>query len=313
MQRSILLSILAAAAVGVAAIPTQACVIAISHETLMPEGMTNPAEIARWQAQQERQRSEEAAARARREWRDFSRRMDEEADRADQRGSAQLALDLATSLVPPMFAQQAMISSCGTVDGPDVLDPAGYAETPRWSGNTLLANHLLASRIITALDDTGNVSRRRMRDLPHFDRQCQHEALRLTAARLQGNFNHAELVHVWARLHRLGFDLGASDLAANGPRPYRLLNFSEGRSGPLEVSGHAALPGSSLYPARRTFSATRQMRRFLATDTVAQRMVATVDSALAAPDDRCPETMRAVVAVAGELVAASQGRQRAGN
>lgn len=309
MRNCAFLSLVVAAVVCAAAFPAQACVISLHVETLVPEGVTDPAEIARLQARQERQRAAEAASRARREWRDFSRRMEHEADRADQRSAGQLAQDLATSMVPPMFAQQAMFNSCGTVDGPDVLDPAGYADTMRWGGNSLLANHLLSNGFITALDDMGHVDRRRIRDLQSFDWQCQQEAISLTAAHLGENFNHTELVRVWARLHRLGFNRGASDPAANGPRPYRLLSFSEGRSGPLTVSVHAALPESGLYPARQTYSATRQMRRFLATDAVAQRMIAVIDGTLAgAPADRCPETMLAITAAAEELTATRQAR-----
>lgn len=314
MRRGKLLIIVASAVVGVAASPAQACVIAIGTEMLVPEGMTNPSEIARWQARQERRQVAEAAARARREWRDFSRRMDAEADRAGERSTAQLAADLAVSFVPPLFAQLAMVSSCGDIDGPDILDPAGYADSPRWGGNTLLANHLFARRIITTLDDTGNVDRRRVRMLQSYDRDCQQEVLNLAATRLHGDFSHDELAHVWSRLHRLGFDLAASDPAATGPRPYRLLSFSEARSGPLTISRHAALPGSGRYPPSQTFYATQEMRRFLETDPVALRMVASVDSLLAgAPDERCPETMSAVAAIAEELAAAPQGRQRAGN
>lgn len=307
---------LLAMAAALAAIPqlAQACVISIGVETLELEGVTDPAEIARLQARQERQRAAQSAERARREWRDFRRRMDEEADRADQRSDAELARDLATSFVPPMFAQVAMVDSCGTIYGPDVLDPAGYAESIRWVGNALLAQQLLTSGLIDALDDMGNLDRRSIRDLESFDWQCQQEALGLTAARLQEDFNSAELMRIWARLQRLGFNRGTSDVAANGPRPYRLLQFSEGRRGSLTISAHAVLPDQRLYPARRAYDAAQQVRRFLATDPVAQRMITTVDSVLSAsPNHRCPETMRAIAAVAQDLGATARGRQRAGN
>ncbi len=314
-MRTPLFLLLAATAIGAAtAQPAAACFIAISVETLEAEGVTDPAEIARLQARLERQRAAEAAERARREWRAFRRRMDEEADSAGQRSAAELARDLATSFVPPMFAQLAMVDSCGRLGGPAVLDPAGYNESLRWGENSLLAQRLLASGTITDLADMGNLDRRRIRELPSFDWLCQQETVDLTAAHLGEDFRHAELVRVWARLQRLGFNLGTSDPAIHGPRPYRLLAFSEGRSGSLAISGHARLPDQSLYPARQAFTARQQMRRFLATDAVAQRMIAKVGTVLAAtPDDRCPATMREIGAVAEELAAAAHGRQRAGN
>lgn len=314
MRKVAILSIIIVAIFGTVAVPAQACFISISNEVIVPEGMTDPDEIARYQARLERQREAESANRSRREWRNFMRRLDEEADRGAQRNSAQLASDLAVSFVPPLFEQLAMYSSCGTIDGPDMLDPAGYADSPIWSGNSLLANYLLAHRFIASVDDIGSLDRRRIRDLEPFDRDCQQEVLHHTSRRLSEDFRHAELVHVWTRLHRLGFNLAADDFArrsaGQGPRPYRLLSFSEGRSGPLMVSGYARVTGSSQYPARQIFSVTQQMHRFMASDGVAQRMIAAVAETLSGnADDRCPEVMQAIAVTAEELAATAPNRQ----
>lgn len=317
MRRVVSLSVMLVAAFGAVAVPAHACVIAISNEVLVPEGMTDPDDIARYQVRLARQLEAEAATRAHQEWRSFKRRLDDEADVGVMRDSAELADDLAVTLVPPLFAQLAIYDSCGGIDGPDILDPVGYADSPRWAGNSLLAGYLLAQRIIPSVTEIGNLDRRRLRLLDPFDPACQQEATDLTAMRLVQNFSHAELARVWARIHRLGHNLAADDFAGRaegrGPRAYRLLSFSEGRSGPLVVSGYARVSGSSRYPARQTFSATQQMRRFMATDAVAQRMIVTVTDTLSGDaGDRCPTVMLAIAAMAEEL-AATPPQQAAGS
>lgn len=262
-----------------------------------PSGMTDPAAIARWEA--EREAHAEAYEAVALEWRIRERRRElaDFAEAAAGMEAGSLAESLSLNLTPPLEAAFAEYSSCGEIIGPPVLDPAGYHQTAG------LESVAIARGIFDDPEDAKFMPRREIRRIvrPRGGEgypNCLAEARAAVSAALLRRFPQDELARALAAIRRSGFDRVPVDETSRSllaARDFRLLAFVEGRNGPLQVST-AAKPNDwgwnregfrELAPEQ-----VRELREFLTNDPLGQALVEEVESVVAQGTAVCPGAMR---------------------
>ena len=280
----------------------QACVFiatpVVRVETSPPEAMTDPAEIARWEAQ--REAFAEAYEQVRleqqvREWRAGLARYAAEVAELD---AERLARDLAENLTPPLEAAFASRDSCGGIVGPPVRDPQGYSfisdfgviavqrgvfedpEDAKFIPRQLV--HRLTRR--RASDEVGG---------------CLGEARSAVADALLRRFSQEELAHAMTTIRANGFDRVPDDdlppqYRMSGTGDHRLVAFVEGRQGPLRFND-SALPNDTYLDDKVRYALLDEqrstMKAFFAEDAVGRAMLLEVERAVADGTAVCPAAM----------------------
>ena len=288
----------AAAFFGMAS-TAQACVFTytgpLEIEYAPPEGMTDPAAIARWKAEREAFAEAYAVVEQEREIREKRRELAVYADATSEMAAEELAGSLAANLTPPLQAAFAMYDSCGGISGPPVLDPAGYSDLVG------IEAHAIARGIFDDPDDAKYIPRRAVRTLARPGKldaytDCLVEARAAVAGALLRRFSRDELAQVLGVIRRTGFDRVAADNATSAytrTSDYRLLAFVEGRSGPLVVSDRAR-PNEwgwdrgaywELAPKQ-----TRELRAFFQNESLGLALVEEVERTLALGTAICPQS-----------------------
>lgn len=288
----------------------QACVFTYTEpleiEYSSPEGMTDPAAIARWKAEREAFAEAYAMVEQEREIREKRRELAAYADATGVMAEEVLAESLAANLTPPLRAAFAMYDSCGGISGPPVLDPAGNHEVGG------IEAYAIRRGILDDPEDARYIPRRTVRTLarrskvdPYTD--CLFEARAAVAGALQRRFSRDELARGLAVIRRNGFDRIAADNATSAyirTGDYRLLAFVEGRSGPLAVSDRAR-PNEWSWDRKSYWELapeqTRELRAFLQADPLGIAMVEQVESIVAQGTDVCPQSMAEEDAYWGEV------------
>lgn len=301
----------AAAALAVVPVPAAACVfLPVTTYFAPPRGMTEPAQIARWQAREERRAAErerrERPARMQREWDAAKAALAAQAALAPNLSTSRLAASLVTNLLPPLLPKAPhSTSSC---DGELVLGPRDPAGLLTGSESPLKADEAAIRAANPDLADVPFTANAR-RYLREEGVACEEEFTGRLRALLEERFSRGELEQAWAKIHALGYDF---DWEERGRRSdnlaYRILAFAEGRSGPLVVYPKVGSVASAAYTdtaaGREQAEFRRELERFLTAEPVGRRLVQTIEQAL--PQDRlamCP----AALAEAGTAIRARLG------
>jgi hypothetical protein len=271
-----------------------------------PAHLTAPAEIEAWKQQQiEETKARDVAALGKR-WRAYKGQLAVEAREGGKLGAGRLAEALAVDMVPPPLPQVTTRDDCGNLYGAEVADPAGYLDA--FGSDPQLAAFLAELGVLKNAEEFEALPPRARRALAWPSFPCAAEARDRVRRTLLGRFSEAELAHVWSTVHRLGFDYNSVEAITprdqwSGPRDYRLLKFSTGRSGPLVFSDQAepvdhvsrSNPRVRLAQSRDT----AELRQFFETDPVAYRMVDVIEGEIAGVSvERCPN---AAAELAAEL------------
>ncbi|MBX7495536.1 hypothetical protein K3172_06650 [Qipengyuania sp. 6B39] len=262
-----------------------------------PEGMTDPAAIARWEAEREAHAEAYEAVALEGRIRERRRELADFAQATAGMEAGSLAESLALNLTPPLEAAFAEYSSCGDIIGPPVLDPAGYHQTAG------LESVAIARGIFDDPEDAKFMPRREIRRIvrPRGGEaypNCLAEARAAVSAALLRRFSQDELARALAAIRRSGFDRVPVDETSRSllaARDFRLLAFVEGRSGPLQVST-AAKPNDwgwhrewywDLAPEQ-----VRELRDLMTNDPLGRALVEEVERVVAQGTAVCPGAMR---------------------
>lgn len=293
------------ALIGSAGVPMglQACVYTAILKPVSeyppPEGMIDPAAMARWKAERAAFASAYEMVEQERQVRERSAELKAYAAEVEMMNVAALAEDLAINLTPPMTVALAIKSDCDDISGPQVLDPAGY-----WWANNFASIAIGAGYLDDAADARFTPRRwSRIATPPLNQEPCLTEARTAVSAQLARRFSRRELASALFLLRENDFDRVITDrtMTTGGAihdrrsNDFRLLAFQEGRSGALEFSEQARPNwwggGRDAYYQMRNRQLD-EVTAFFKTNLLGKALVFETGAVVAKGSELCPQATR---------------------
>ncbi|QZD89085.1 hypothetical protein K3148_09575 [Qipengyuania aurantiaca] len=263
-----------------------------------PDGMTDPADIAEWEAQREAFAEAYDKVRLEQQMRERRAALARYAADAAELDAERLARDLAENLTPPLVAAFASRDSCGGIHGPPVLDPQGYSCIAGFEAMALERGVFEDSK------DAKFIPRRLVRGLTRRKASdevggCLGEARAAVAVGLLRRFSWEELAHAMTIIRANAYDRVPDDnlpphYRISGTGDHRLLAFVEGREGPLRFND-SALPNDIYLGDKVRYALLNEqrstMKAFFAEDAVGRAMLLEVERVVADGTAACPVAM----------------------
>ena len=263
-----------------------------------PEGMTEPADIAEWEAQREAFAEAYDQVRLEQQVRERRAALARYAADAAKLDAERLARDLAENLTPPLEAAFAYGDSCGGIHGPPVLDPHGYSSI---AGFEAMA---VERGVFKNPEDAKYIPRRLVRGLTRRKASeevggCLGEARSAVADALLRRFTREDLAHVMTTIRANGYDRVPDDklppqYRISGKGDHRLLAFVEGREGSLRFND-SALPNDTYLGDKVRYELLDEqrhaMKAFFAENAVGRAMLLEVERIVADGTAACPVAM----------------------
>ena len=263
-----------------------------------PDGMTDPADIAEWEAQREAFAEAYDQVRLEQQMRERRAALARYAADAAELDAERLARDLAENLTPPLVAAFASRDSCGGIHGPPVLDPQGYSSI---AGFEAMA---VERGVFEDPEDAKYIPRRLVRDLTRRKASdevggCLGEARAAVADALLRRFTREDMAHAMMTIRAQGFDRMPDDNLSpqyriSGTGDHRLLAFVQGREGPLRFND-SALPNDSYLGDKVRYALLDEqrnsMKAFFAEHAVGRAMLLEVERVVAGGTAVCPAAM----------------------